>query len=78
MALLSGNSPIQQRAASVLGSASVLIFRFLEDFAEGGWCVAAKLCLAAPGTNDVHDDPCAGYWGQSCKLASRYCFDEFG
>lgn len=78
MAFLSGNSPIQQRAATVLGRAPILFFRFLEDSAEGGWCVPAKLCLTAPGADDVHDDPCAGYRGQGGKLASRYCLDKFG
>lgn len=78
MTLFSGNSPIQQRSASVLGSASVLFFRFLEHFAEGGWCMAAKLCLTASGADDVHDNACAGYGGQGRKLASRYCLDKFG
>ena len=78
MALPSRDSPIQQRPATILGRPSILVFRFLEDNAEGGWCVSAEISLAAPGTDEIHNDTCAGYWGQDRKMASRQCFEKFG
>lgn len=78
MALLSSDSPMQQRPASIFGRPPVLLFRFLEGNPEGRRCVAAEFSPAVPRTNDVYNDPCAGYWGQGCKLASRYRFEKFG
>jgi hypothetical protein len=78
MALLSRNSPMQQRPATILGRPSVLLFRFPEHIGECGWCVSAKLSPAAPGTDDIYSDACARDRGQDRKLASRKRFEKFG
>lgn len=77
MALLSRDSPIQQRPATVLGGPPMLFFQFPEDIGKRGWCVSAELSLAQPGAENVYDDPCAGYWGQGRKLANRQSFEKF-
>jgi hypothetical protein len=60
MTLLSCDSTMQQRPATILGRPSVLFLRFPEHVGEGGWRVAAELSLAAPGADEVYGDPCAG------------------
>jgi hypothetical protein len=61
MALLTRDSPIQERSAANLSCPPEHLFLFFEILTEGRRCVAAETRLAESGTDKVYDDSCARY-----------------
>ena len=59
MALLTRDSPVQERSAANLSRPPEHLLLIFDILTEGRRCVAAEARLAESGTDKVYDDSCA-------------------